>query len=135
MEFEVMFKDLTMAEVSIPTKKQCFNNQVYTVYDNPVKVKRHLRKPVIAQPFHSDMVSLHAIYEFLESRCFPRDRVDCKMILEKMGLDTYDVVKIVRKTHGAMLQDFTWIRFKDENLKWSDVDVRKKLREIDRVVY
>ena len=135
MEFEVMFKDLTMAEVKINTKECYFDQKSYTVYDSPVEVKRYSNKPKVAQPFISDSVSLHKVYEFLESRCFPRDRIDCKTILASMGLDSYDVEKIVRITHGAMLQDFTWIRFKNETLKWSDVDVRKKLRNTDGVVY
>lgn len=135
MEFEVMFKDLTMAEVKINTKEYHFDQDSYTAYDGPAEVKRHLTKPKAAQPFMDDKVSLKKVYEFLESRCFPRDRVDCKAILASMGLDSYDVEKIVKITHGAMLQDFTWIRFKNETLKWSDVDVRKKLRNADRIIY
>lgn len=135
MEFEVMFKDITMAEVKINTKEYHFEQESYTVYDDPVEVKRCSDKPKAAQPFMMDHVSLHRVYEFLESRCFPRDRVDCKAILARMGLDSYDVEKIVRITHGAMLQDFTWIRFKNETLKWSDIDVRRKLRDADGIVY
>ena len=59
---------------------------------------------------------MHTIYEFLESRCFPRDRVDCKMILEKMGLDTYNVEKILRKNYGAMLRDFPYLIMGDQML-------------------
>jgi hypothetical protein len=43
------------------------------------------------------------------------------MFLEDMGLSAYNPWEIVKITHGVMLEDFVWIRFDGEDLKWNDV--------------
>ena len=46
---------------------------------------------------------------FLEDRCFPRTRDKLKLVLEDVGVDHYDPLLIIRKTHGRMAEDHAWI--------------------------
>lgn len=48
--------------------------------------------------------------EFLESRCFPRTREHLRLVLEDIGVDSYDPLAIVEKTKGRMAEDFQWIK-------------------------
>ena len=45
-------------------------------------------------------------------------------ILASLGLDHYDMLDILRKTHGVSYDDFTWIKFEGENISYKDVKVR-----------
>jgi len=47
---------------------------------------------------------------FLEDRCFPRTRAHLRLILDDLGLDCYDPLQIIEKTHGRMAEDFQWIQ-------------------------
>jgi len=46
---------------------------------------------------------------FLEERCVPRERAGIREYLESLGLDEYDPIEIVKKTHGRMAEDDQWI--------------------------
>lgn len=59
--------------------------------------------------------------EFLKERCFPKERGNCKEILEGLGLDFYEPFEIVQKTHGVMGCDSNWIKFEGEDLKYKEV--------------
>lgn len=48
--------------------------------------------------------------EFLESRCFPRTRDHLRLVLEDVGVDSYDPLAIVEKTKGRMAEDLQWIK-------------------------
>lgn len=90
----------------------------------------NLRKEPVFQPF-SDVtteVTLEDFYDFLESRCFPRERVNCKQIL-KGKLYGYEPFSIVKETHGAMADDCFWLRFDDEELTWKDVNIWNKVNK------
>lgn len=50
--------------------------------------------------------------EFLESRCFPRDRDGMDDILEDLGLDEYEPLAIVERTGGRMAGDLQWIKIR-----------------------
>lgn len=65
------------------------------------------------------------IMRFLQERCFPETRADRDVLLELLGLRVYNPLDIVRKTHGRMVGDFFWIRFKGENLIWEDFPPRE----------
>lgn len=47
--------------------------------------------------------------EFLESRCFPKERDKMKLILKDMDLPFYDPFLIIEKTEGRMAEDDFWI--------------------------
>ena len=46
---------------------------------------------------------------FLEERCIPRDRAGLREYLETLGLDEYDPLAIIQKTHGRMAEDDQWM--------------------------
>lgn len=48
--------------------------------------------------------------EFLESRCFPKNRDKMKLILKDLDLPFYDPFLIIEKTEGRMAEDDFWIR-------------------------
>ena len=48
--------------------------------------------------------------EFLESRCFPRERDKMKLELKRLDLPFYDPIMIIEKTEGRMAEDNFWIR-------------------------
>ncbi len=47
---------------------------------------------------------------FLEDRCFPRTRGHLKLVLEDVGVDSYDPLAIVEKTGGRMAEDNQWLK-------------------------
>ena len=49
---------------------------------------------------------------FLEDRCFPRERGNCKSILRSMGLTDFDPLQIIEKTQGRMAEDKQWIKIR-----------------------
>lgn len=51
---------------------------------------------------------------FLENRCFPRDRQNLKLELKKIGLNEYDPLKICKATAGRNYKDSQWMEFSDE---------------------
>ncbi len=54
--------------------------------------------------------------EFLESRCFPRDRANCKDILNALGLSNigYDPIEIIKKTNGRMADDTMYLEIEND---------------------
>ncbi len=48
---------------------------------------------------------------FLQDRCFPSTRGNAKSLLRALGVDTYDPLQIVEKTHGRMADDDMWLKF------------------------
>ena len=49
---------------------------------------------------------------FLKDRCFPESRGDKRMLLDLMGIDSYDPLQIVEKTGGRTYEDRQWMKFK-----------------------
>ena len=49
--------------------------------------------------------------DFLESRCFPRNRDGLKLHLQELGLDYYDPYAICKKTNGRLEGDSYSIEF------------------------
>lgn len=48
--------------------------------------------------------------EWLESRCFPKERDKMKLVLKELNLPFYDPMMIIEKTEGRMAEDKFWIR-------------------------
>lgn len=48
--------------------------------------------------------------EFLEDRCMPRTRDHLRLVLEEMGVDSYDPMAIIEKTQGRMAEDRQWLK-------------------------
>ena len=61
----------------------------------------------------------------LEKRCFPKERYNCRQLLQDAGLDYYNPLDIVKKTHGVMADDLFWIRFEGEGPElWDTINPR-----------
>ena len=107
--FEVFWKDTLSARVSVR------RNRVY--------VTRLIRHPV-RQLFSADQISRNQLNSVLRMRCFDENRADAKEKLRTLGLQSYNPLEIVKKTHGVSYNDFLWIRFPGEELTAKDVLVR-----------
>lgn len=46
---------------------------------------------------------------FLKERCIPQERGRIREYLEALGLDEYNPVDIIKKTHGRMAEDEQWL--------------------------
>jgi|SRR5690606_22194414 len=113
VNFEVLWRDELVAKVSVDFKRQKVVAEQFTT--NP------LRK---AFPKGTDNLKVSDVLDFLESRCFPRERADRDKVLESIELNYYRPLHIVRKTHGVQFDDFMWVRFEGESLKHDDIKVR-----------
>lgn len=82
------------------------------------------KKPGI-QPFMGGIITKKRIESFLSTRVFDSGRPDTKELLTLLGLNEYVPYEIVKKTHGVLIDDFTWIRFPEERIKWNDIAIRK----------
>lgn len=87
--------------------------------DDDITVKVH-DKTSIFQPFTEGKINKNTLYEFLHDRCFEENRPDLNELLTALELSEYDPLKIVKKTHGIILSDFTWLKFDNENIEWED---------------
>ncbi len=52
--------------------------------------------------------------EWLESRCFPRERDKMKLMLQELDIPFYDPMLIVEKTQGRMAEDNFWIKMEQK---------------------
>lgn len=110
---------------------------LYYMYENEVCAKIIVTPPnVCVENYTDDLVkkpfglfenpTYEQFKQFLEYRCFPKSRFNCKQLLRDAGLDFYDPYQIVKITHGAMTDDVFWIKFGDENIEWKDVNPRMR---------
>lgn len=50
--------------------------------------------------------------EFLESRCFPRNRFNARQLIRWLGTSGYNPIEVIsRYTDGVIFEDNFWIRF------------------------
>lgn len=72
-----------------------------------------------------ESATIDDLEDFFEDSCFPKERVNCKSILNRLGLDCYEPELICRKTHGLQFDDFIWLQFSDEpQVCWNDIKLR-----------
>ena len=109
LRFEVLYKDTVTASVEIVGNKA----HIQRFDDCPIHYL-----------FPKEEMDLYGVLEILEGRCFPRNRVNADDLLRKLGLRNYHPLDIVRKTHGLMRNDYVWIRFEGEDLKYDDIKIR-----------
>ena len=64
------------------------------------------------------------LYDFFESRCFPKTRGNADELLRLLGLSSYNPLAIVRKTRGQQFDDFYWIRFEGDTVDYEDIKLR-----------
>lgn len=112
--FSVFYMNEKTADVTVSSNQVEY--QVYVDLDDPRMQTR--------VPFCFMNITMDNLYEFLESRCMPRDRTSLKQYIEDLGLDEYNPYEIVRLTHGVMWEDNMWLKFPGEDVSWEDVRVR-----------
>ena len=62
-------------------------------------------------------VPLVDVVVWAKKRIFPKNRMDCKEILKRMGLPDYNAWEIVKRTNACLMEDPYWLRFgEDETL-------------------
>lgn len=99
VKFKVMWRNDIVADVEVDYRSK------------KVRVINHTDN-LIKRPFGiNEKPTIKDLDEFLEGRCFPRDRVNCDQLLEDLGLKVYDPLSIVEITHGRQFDDYMWIKF------------------------
>lgn len=71
--------------------------------ENYINDKFHTAFGVNGNPSWDDYLS------FLEDRCVPRKRAGLREYLNTLGIDEYNPLEIIKKTHGKMAEDNQWI--------------------------
>lgn len=107
--FEVYWKDELTAKVRVKGKD--------------VYVSSYSNQPG-KRLFPAGKLSRFQLSEILKTRCWDEGRPDIKKLLRVRGIEEYNPLAIVRKTHGVSWNDFIWIRFPGEKLTAKDVLVR-----------
>lgn len=112
LRFQYLERDQVTAEVEVDyaAKTVMVKSLTTNIYALPFGVRQN---PTMAD-----------LNRFFESRCFPKERRNCRQLLEDLGLEDYIPLEIVRKTHGRQLEDYCWIRFDGEELSYEDVKLR-----------
>lgn len=98
MRMDYMCKDELCTTILID-----FGNQRIAV-QNETEDLLHRAFGIKAKPTWEDFE------EFLEERCFPKMREHLRLVLEDVGVDSYDPLAIVEKTKGRMAEDLQWIK-------------------------
>lgn len=111
IEFEIMHRHKTMSSVKIDR----LNNRV------DYKIITDLGR---FNPFMDANVTIDEVYQWIDDRCFPKERPNCDRILKLLGLDFYVPMEIVRVTHGLQFDDYYWVKFKGEDINWDDIKLR-----------
>lgn len=114
-------KDLEIPNLEVPLRLwYMFKNEVCSVIDiderhKEVKVYNYVKDDIFKAFGVIEKPSYNQYIEFIESRCFPRERADMKLILSDLNLPFYNPLLIIEKTEGRMAEDDFWIKI--ERLK------------------
>lgn len=113
MDFKcnIYFMDELVGRLELSNGK-LIRNEVYT--DN-----------VLMHPCPNSHTYIH-VMNTLRDRAIPKCRCDDYM-LRMMGLKRYDVLGILRSTHGVVTDDFIWFKFDDDKADLCCEEVRASL--------
>lgn len=75
-----------------------------------VWIRNYTDNPVCRAFGRQEHPSFSEYEEFLESRCFPRQRDKIKLHLQELGIPFYEPLLIIEKTQGRMAGDHFWIK-------------------------
>lgn len=112
VEMQYMRKDKVLADITVDYINETVNAKVYT--DDPVYMPFGINKTPDFEDYKL----------FLESRCFPKERHNAKQLLDDLDIQYYEPFYIIQKTHGLQFEDYCWIRFKGEFIKYADIKIR-----------
>lgn len=77
--------------------------------DKTVCAENHTDDPVKTAFGENTVPTWDDFTAFLEERCVPRERAGLREYLEALGIDEYDPLEIIMRTHGRMAEDDQWI--------------------------
>ncbi len=109
-------EELTLPERKYPMRLwYYFENTVCTIIDvdtinQKVQIKNYTNNLIFRAFGRNEHPSFAEYEEFLESRCFPRERDKMKLMLNELNIPFYDPLMIIEKTSGRMAEDDFWIR-------------------------
>ena len=113
----VLASDPGLAERFRIPEKQFPLRMYYTYYDEictlidvdiirqQVRIKNYTSNFLFCAFGSNESPDYQDYLEFLESRCFPRERDKMKLILKELDLPFYDPMMIIEKTGGRMAED------------------------------
>ena len=92
-----------------------FRDEVCTIIDLDEKNRRvKIKNYTDRLQYRAFGINEHPTYEdveeFLESRCFPRERDKQKLILDALDIPFYDPMMIIERTKGRMAEDDFWLK-------------------------
>lgn len=116
-----------LEQLEIPSKKYpirlfyMFRNEICTIIDvdersREIQIKNYKKDRLFCAFGKEEHPTFEEYEEFLESRCFPRQRDKMKLMLRELGLPFYDPFLIIEKTEGRMAEDNFWIRIDREKI-------------------
>jgi len=115
-EYPEWEQELQVPEKTYPMRLWYMNgNTVCTVIDvdeqrQRVRIYNYTRDLLYRAFGKIEKPTFQEYEEFLESRCFPRERDKMKLVLRDLDLPFYDPLMIIEKTEGRMAEDHFWIR-------------------------
>lgn len=113
LKLQVMWKDKKTADIEADLIK------------GKIKVTNYTDKYMMLPFGLNENPNRQDFEDFLEDRCFPKERFNCKQLLEDLDLDFYDPLAIIEKTHGRQFEDYMWIKFEGEELEYErDIKLR-----------
>lgn len=100
MHIGFYYKDTLLAELDVDPLSEKAQNYVW--YTDDIQML----------PFGNQKDPDYVYFmEYLKTRCWDPNRPDLKDILSRLGLDSYDPLAIVLKTHGRRYNDHFWMKF------------------------
>ena len=123
----VTLVDILMRRPEIPSKLEIpdnrlklrliymYENTICTVIDvdessREVEIHNYMDKPMFRAFGVNTEPTFEDYEEFIESRCFPRERDKIKLELKRLDIPFYDPIMIIEKTEGRMAEDNFWVK-------------------------
>lgn len=110
--FEIYHKYELIADVYMDNINRTVRLNQYSKY-------KHLRM------FMKDEITVDEVLDWIEERCFPKTRANCKEILSMLGLEVYDAIDIAKATHGLLMDDYIWIKWLGEDITYDEIKIRE----------
>ncbi|MCR5848303.1 MAG: Hin recombinase [Lachnospiraceae bacterium] len=114
-KLNAVFREKEIANYSLRiefmNKDKCLSVILVDFYSEQIRVINHTDNPILrpfgikAKPTWEDFMY------FLEERCIPKERFGIKQVLKDLGLEQYDVIRILEKTGGRTGEDDMWMKF------------------------
>lgn len=106
---------MIMHVLYVMLKDKCIATIEYDYSSKKVYVDNYISDPIFLPFGIKKNPTIKDLEDYLESRCFPRERANRKELLQELGLQCYDPIAIIRKTHGVMYGDKVWLRVGEED--------------------